>query len=282
MRLVQESRDPRPYDVATRELIDTDPAAWLRWAGLPVDGPVTARDSEVSTVLAEVDKVLQVDSDRPWMAHLEVQASRDHQLPLRLLQYHALLLRRHDLPLASVVVLLRSQADVPELTGELTRSDPTGEPSLSFRYRVIRLWQRPAEELLTGGLGVLPLAPLTAVRPENVPTIIERMTARLDQEASPDLARNLWAATLVLLGLRYDEREANHLLRGVRQMRESTTYQAILREGRSEGHQTGLLEGREEGRASEARRLLLRMAEHRFGPPTPGQVAAIEAITDIE
>ena len=279
---MQESRGPRPFDVTTRQLIDRDPAAWLAWAGLPVDGPVQPLDSEVSTVLAEVDKVLQVDAPTPWLAHLEIQASRDQQLPLRMLQYHALLLHRHDRPVASVVVLLRNQADGPELDGDLHRRDPLGEPSVTFRYRVIRVWQRPVDELLRGGLGILPLAPLAAVEREQLPAVVERMAERLSHEAPPDIASNLWTATLLLMGLRYDEREARELLRGVRQMRESVTYQAILEEGRVEGREAGREEGQEIGRTIEARRLLLRLAERRFGTPPAWATAAIEATTDID
>ena len=275
---MQESRGPRPFDVATRQLIDRDPAAWLTWAGLTVDGPVQALDSEVSTVLAEVDKVLRVDAASPWLAHLEIQASRDQQLPLRLLEYHALLLHRHNLPVASVVVLLRSQADGEELDGELRRADPMGGVSLSFRYRVLRVWQRPVEELLTGGLGILPLAPLAAVEREEMRAVVERMNERIDREASPDVARNLWAATLLLLGLRYDDLTVREVVRNMSWLQESSTYQAILAEGREEGRE----QGQEIGRTLEARRMLLRQGEQRFGTPSASVIATVEAISDID
>jgi hypothetical protein len=36
---------PRPFDITTRLLLEGDPAGWLRWLGLHVDGPadVTVR-----------------------------------------------------------------------------------------------------------------------------------------------------------------------------------------------------------------------------------------------
>ncbi|MGP0064810.1 MAG: hypothetical protein ACLQGP_14580 [Isosphaeraceae bacterium] len=61
-------------------------------------------------------------------------------------------------------------------------------------------------------------------------------------------------------------------------MRESTTYQAILREGRQEG----IMEGRIEGRIDEARRVLLRQGTKRFGEPDTTTLAAIEAINDLD
>jgi predicted transposase YdaD len=60
-------------------------------------------------------------------------------------------------------------------------------------------------------------------------------------------------------------------------MRESTTYQAILREGRQEG----IMEGRLEGRLDQARRILLRQGTKRFGEPDATTVATIEAIKDV-
>ena len=204
----------------------------------------------------------------------QLQASRDQQLPLRLLEYHALLLHRHNLPVASVVILLRSQADGEELDGELRRADPMAGVSLSFRYRVIRVWQRPVEELLTGGLGILPLAPLAAVERDQMPAVMERMAGRLQREASPDVARNLWAATSLLLGLRYDDRTVREVVRHMNWLQESSTYQAIMAEGREEGQEIG--------RTLEARRLLLRLAERRFGTPSASVVATVEAITDID
>jgi predicted transposase YdaD len=61
-------------------------------------------------------------------------------------------------------------------------------------------------------------------------------------------------------------------------MRESTTYQAILREGADKGRNEGLIEGS----IREARRLLILLGEDRFGAPDPATRSAIEAIRDLE
>ena len=60
-------------------------------------------------------------------------------------------------------------------------------------------------------------------------------------------------------------------------MKESTTYQAILREGREEG----LQQGREEGTVAEAKRILVLVGEDRFGPLDARIKAALESITDL-
>jgi predicted transposase YdaD len=66
----------------------------------------------------------------------------------------------------------------------------------------------------------------------------------------------------------------SHLLEGVLDMQESTTYQAILREGRNEG----LIEGRITGE----RQVLIRQGTKKFGTPDAAILAAIETIRDLE
>ena len=65
------------------------------------------------------------------------------------------------------------------------------------------------------------------------------------------------------MGLEYEEGFSRQMLQGVRSMKESVTYQAILEEGRVQG----VVVGREEGRADEARRILLSLGTKRFGKP---------------
>lgn len=57
-------------------------------------------------------------------------------------------------------------------------------------------------------------------------------------------------------------------------MRESSTYQAILAEGRAQGERAG--------RATEAREILLRLGRQRFGPPDRSTWAAVERLADLD
>src|SRR5687767_14908708 len=170
VRSMQQGSGPRPFDVSGSFLVELDPPGWLDWIGLPVEGPVQSIESDVGTVLAEVDKVLRIEAPRPWLAHIELQANHDPELPFRLLEYHALLLRRHKIRVETTVVLLRPSADDRELSGHFEQSGVVHDVTVSLRYRVLRLWEAPVDQLLSGSIGVVPLAPLGRVERAQVPS----------------------------------------------------------------------------------------------------------------
>jgi hypothetical protein len=196
-------RAVKPFDATTKYLLELDPAAWLACVGLPRSGPVTVVDSDVSTVVAAVDKVIRVDDPTPWLVHVEFQASHDPLLAERLHQYNTLLRRRHGLPVHSVVIPLRPAAAGRELTGRLRQRLPTGEVYLEFRYRLLRVWQQPVESLLAGDLATLPLAPLAAGAEAALPSVVRRIGERVAREATADVAAQLWTSTYLLMGLLY-------------------------------------------------------------------------------
>ena len=266
-------RAARRYDVTAKHLLEADPVAWLSYVGLAPTGPVAVVDADLSTVLAEADKVVRVAGTSPWLVHLEVQSTYDATMPARMLQYNSLLHRRHGLPIASVLILLRPEADGPALDGTLELAW-SGSPYLTFGYRIVRAWEQPVEDVLAGGLATLPLAPLADAPQDALPSIIRRIEERLASEAGPGDAASLWAATYLLVGLRYSAEVAQVIESLARALRESTTYQAILREGEARGEARGLAEG--------ARRALLRAGSRRLGPPDPDTVAALTAITEVE
>ena len=103
--------------------------------------------------------------------------------------------------------------------------------------------------------------------------VIRRVVERLEREATPEDRAKLLTATYVLTGLRVMPQVAQRLFQGVRAMKESSTYQAILAEGRTEG--------RTEGRIEALQKTLLRQGRQRFHTsPSEAVQAAIQAITD--
>ncbi len=261
------------YDPTVKGLVETEPESWPAFLGRPT-GPTRVIDSDIATVSGAADKVLRVDAAPPYLIHLEFVAGHDAAvLPRKLHVRNALLEDRHDLPVLSVAVLLRPEADSPRLTGVYHRAFPGEDPYLAFRYHIVRVWQLPAEPLLKGGLALLPLALVSAVTPTELPGIIKRIGQRLNRGAARRYAEQVWASAYLLLGLRYTPELSAELFRGIVTMKESSTYQAILMEGRQEGNK--------EGAVSEARKLLKVFGGGFFGPPDAKAVAAIERIEDL-
>jgi predicted transposase YdaD len=255
------------YDPTLKTLVEASPADWLPLLDLPRKR-VTVEDTDLATVISgAVDKVLRVHAQPEYLLHFDFQSGHDSaMLPRRLRLYNGVLDYRHDRLVLSVAVLLRPEADSPQLTGLFERGFAGQEPIALLRYRVIRVWQLPVEQLLNGGVGTLPLAPVSDVNPARVPEIIRRMKERLSRERRIHLAKDLWAATYVLLGLRYSDAFANLLFQEVLGMEESTTYQAIIRKGR----------------LAEARHILLRLGQKRFGPADNATAASLNAIDDVQ
>ncbi len=123
---------------------------------------------------------------------------------------------------------------------------------------MLRVWEMPVATLLAGGPSLLPLAPISNVRREHLPGVVERIKEQLVRLPAPESAK-LWTATYVLVGLRYSRQLAAQLLEGVIGMEDSVTYQAIVEKGI------------EKGAVSEARKFFLRLAKkrlaHRRGGP---------------
>jgi len=259
------------FDVSAKELVWDDPAAWLERFAIGPRGPVEVIDSDITTLTASADKVLRVGGPDPYLVDLEPHSYHDTGLTRTLWFRQVALDYRHDLPVLTVLILLCKEANAPGLTGTYERQPPDGWQTNRYNYQVVRLWQEDPEPYLTAQVNLVPLAPLTNVpeSEEALRGLVRRMAERINAEPQPRAAK-LWTATCLLMGLRFSEELAFQLLEGVQNMRESTTYQAILREGRQEGK----VEGEQE--------LLLRQGTKRFGEPDAATIAALEAIQDID
>ncbi len=137
----------KPFDATTKELLESDPRAWLELLLGRKLGDVRILNADLSTITTEADSVLLVAEVEPWLVHLEFQSSYDPILPLRLQRYNILVNYRHLLPVQSVALLLCPDADGPAMTGMLHQKLPDGLIYHEFRYNVVRTWERPADSL---------------------------------------------------------------------------------------------------------------------------------------
>ena len=267
------------FDVTLKTMVEIGPGDWTVFAGQPA-APTRVIDADIATVSGAADKVLQVEASTPYLLHVEFVSGHDAAtLPLTLNKRNILLEDRHDLPVRTVVVLLQPSADSPVLTGQRQRGFPGEVPYNVFGYQVERVWRLSVEQLLRGGAGTLPLAPISAVTEADLPGIIEQMQRRLRRRDARRREADVWYATKVLLGLHHEPDMVDVLLRGVLSiMKDSSTYQAIVEEGRQEGWQKGRVEG-----AIEAlRKVLLHLGTEQFGVPSGRTQKTLAKITDAD
>ena len=202
--------------------------------------------------------------------HVDLQSGPDPTQDRRTLRYNVLLHELYGLPVHSAVILLRKRADRSDLMGKIEYAARPELGRLLFQYEVVRLWEVPATRLLAGGVGLLPLATL-GLLPEAIPTnealagVVQQVVERIRDETAAPHTRDLLTAAYILTGLRVSPDEARHLFRGVRAMRESSTFMAIL----------------DEGRIDEARKIIFRQGRLRFGEPGAIVQTTLEGIEDI-
>jgi len=267
-----------PYDVVMKRMVEADPLAFLHFVGL--DGSrAELFDAELSTISPAADYILRVH-DPDYLAHFEFLSTHRRNAGSKMLMYDGVAHYNYGLPVESAMVLLRQSADGPGTSGIVESSS-----SNIYKHHVLRLWEVSPEVVLNGPTALLPLAPLTRVAEKDIPSVVGRMEDRLRSDAT---AEELWTETLLLLGLKFNPEQAHRLLRGViRNMRESTTYQEILLEGKAEGlaegvamgKAEGIVEGKAEGKAEGERLMILKAGARRFGPPDDRTRATLEGIT---
>ncbi len=259
----------KPFDASFKDLIEDDTQAWAaQFNPFPVRA-VTVIDADVATVTAAADKVLRVE-DEHGMSLLNIEAEGRHaaDAPGRMLLYSTVLGHRHALPVRSVLLLLRREANASNLTGILEKSrEGDAESYLVFRYQVVRLWEEPLEPWLQGGLGTLPLAALTDEAEPKLGEVVRRIDERLRAEAQPAEVAKMWKSLILLLGLRYKGDEIMAWFNDDL-LELSSTYQMMLA-------------GETRGRLEEARRALLIVGETKFGAADPATVAKLESIEDL-
>jgi hypothetical protein len=256
-----------PFDPTVKTLAELSPRDWLPLAKRR-RRRVTIEDSDVGTIISgATDKLFRVYDEPEYLLHLDFESGHFRaELPLRLRLYNSVFEYRHQRVVLSVPVLLCPAADSPQWDGLLQRGLPGEAPFSTLRYEVIRVWEIPVEQLLKGGPGTLALAPISNVPESEVRRVIRHMKERLSGPKPPRRAADIWAATYVLLGLRYSDELAYALFEEVLGMEQSTTYQAIVRRGRVE----------------EARYLLLLQGATKFGVPDAAARAALESISDLK
>lgn len=112
------------FDASMKRLVEEYPADWVAWLGHG-RSPTEVIDADLATVTAATDKVVRVGRGRNrWLLLVEMLASYKPHIPGRTHFHSTLLANRHELPVRSVIVLLRPEADGPMMTGTYSQAHP--------------------------------------------------------------------------------------------------------------------------------------------------------------
>ena len=241
------------YDNTCKYLAQKYPAPFVDWLLSESSDNIVVLKTELSAEPITADSLILLQIDNKIL-HIEFQTLPDYRrpMPFRMLQYLVRLQAQYpDKIIEQVVIFLKRTNSDAVFVDTYTSAYTT------HQYRVIRMWEEDPTPLLANP-ALLPLATLAASdAPNNLLTQVASQVARIEDIEQKE---NIAACTFVLAGLRFEEPLINQLLT-TDIMRESVTYQQILREGRQEGR----LEGKKEGEFA----LIIRLLTRRFGTIDP-------------
>jgi hypothetical protein len=259
------------FDATLKDMGRDSPLGFLAAFDQPSALPVKLLNVDLSTVTAAADLILGLGDPLAEIVQLDFQSSAKAWKHADLMVYHALLFAHYHVPVHTIIILLRPEAAHSNVNGVIRYAPRPGRGSMEFSYQVVRLWERPAEELLRADLGVVPLAMLGRLPEdlsleEGLTAVAQRVVERITQDVPPDRARKLLTDAYLLTGLRLRRDAAARIFRGVRAMQESDTYLAIL----------------DEGQEKYARKAVMLVGQERLGPPPEEIKTRLEGIADLE
>jgi hypothetical protein len=133
---------PMPFDATLKDIVATHTPNYEAALGLP-SGPAAVLNVDLSTLSAATDVALGYGDPVERIFDINFQASFAKNLPRRVLLYNAVFHYRFNVPVHSIVVLLRPAADAPNLTGQIANAALEQRGKVDFTFEVVRLWQVP-------------------------------------------------------------------------------------------------------------------------------------------
>ena len=256
------------YDKSSKWLIQHHGDAILRLGGVDDIVSWRALQAEVVQPRQLPDGLLEVTrrgKAKPELFIVEIATYPETRVMEQIVRNAALVyLQRRELP-ECLVLVLHLKGTSRDLDSANLRS-PAGWTEWSIRWRCVKLWEVPAEELLnTTDVGVGPWIPLTHFEGPPEP-IVRRCVERIKKEAVADERENLLAVIQVLYRLRYNDPNLLRLLGGPKAMIESPVIQEMLAEYAAKKIQESIV-------------LFL---SGRFGKVTKTVTAQLKRIDDLE
>jgi predicted transposase YdaD len=269
------------FDATLKEIFSLNPHHFAGVFRLPETTQARSLNIDLSTISAATDVAFGFGEPLQEIVDLNFQSGPDATVAARLLLYNAAFHLRYNVPVRSLLILLRPKADHQDLTGKLAYV--CGGKRVRFEYDVVRMWKQPVSPYLTSGLGLLPLATVCKLPPgrpmhEGLRQVVQEIDRRLIQEPDHAQAVRLMTAAFILTGLRVPKEQLAQIYDGVRVMHESTAYDVWAEESERRGEARG--EAR--GKIRQSHRLLLKQGSKRLGAVDPQSQSALTAIEDLD
>jgi predicted transposase YdaD len=261
--------------------------------GLTTTPTFTQLDTALPAATFQADGLFRLETEPPKLLHIEYESSHQLGRPKRFLAYNALVTHRESCETETVVILLRPEAESSDMVSPYVEYTHGDKLKKLFDFNIIRVWEYPPEEFLSGGPGMWTLAPLGNVAAAELPQVMTELKNRWDGLAE-ETAKELSNLTKILMGLVYNRDTIRSLFRGISGMEDSVVYQDIIQLGIEKGEQIGIAKGKEQGeqigiqkgelkgKIEMARVAVISSLEGKFGSVRTPLQEAINALTDLE
>jgi len=237
--------------------------------GVEADIQPLRPETAPAMVLPDFVAVVRTGADGLYILHVEFQSNYHQNVPRDMVRYGASLAWQYQLPVRSVLVMLRrdrAPANIPGVGEYSIGSTYTRHP-----FTVIRLWEiDPAPVLETGDPKLLPWALLMKSTDSQVREIASIVARQEDEEVV--------GRFLTLGGVRYNRTLLDEMLGGGKMglVRAILDGSYIVQEERDQAEARG--EAR--GQATEARKFLRLVLRNRL--PELESLADIDAVSNVE
>jgi len=233
------------FDSTFKVLVDHSPGDWARFLFDESLDSATTVDTSLHETSEVVDRLIHVSHAKTeFIVHVEFHAGHSgNMIPNRLFYYNGAITKRYSLTAMSCVLILRREADSPEIGDMVVRSVPRFGDVHRFRYHPIRLWKEPLDKFLIPGSSLAVAGVLADFGERTLEEAGAEIRRCIDEVSDPERREDMIYHLVVLAGMRFNRSQAESIFgRNVSVLEKySVTLQYFIREGEERGQRNLLL-----------------------------------------